>query len=293
MQVGFIGLGLMGGGMSKNLVEKGASVKGYDINQDAVARLVSFGGTAATSPADAADGADVVFTMLPNSTHVEGAVFGEKGIIETLKPGSLYVDSSTIAPEMTDSIGNRLKAKGFSMLDAPVGRTSADAWTGTLIFMVGGEEADLARVAPLLDKMSDATYHCGPLGSGIRAKIVNNYMSCALNVLTAEALSLAEAFGLDLDKAIDVMRGTPAVRSHMTTTYPAKVLKGDIEPAFPIDLADKDLGIALEAASKYRLPLPVGAAARQMYSYTSGKLGYGRKDWTAMMLAYRDMVGKK
>lgn len=291
MKVGFIGLGLMGGGMTKNLVNKGVPVKGYDIDRTAVDRLVSEGGTAASSPADAADGADVVFTMLPNSQHVEGAVFGEKGILETLKPGALYVDSSTIAPDMTDSIGKRLKAKGVTMLDAPVGRTSAHAWTGTLIFMVGGEEEDLARITPLLEKMSESIFHCGPLGAGIRAKIVNNYMSIVLNVLTAETLTLAEALGLDLEKATDVMRGTPAVRSHLLTSYPEKVLKGDISPAFPVDLADKDLGIALETASKYRLPLPAGAVARQMYSYASAK-GYGRQDWTAMLLAYRELAKK-
>lgn len=291
MKVGFIGLGLMGGGMTKNLVNKGVPVKGFDLDREAVARLVSEGGTAAYSAADAADGVDVVFTMLPNSPHVEGAVFGEKGILATLKPGALYVDCSTITPEMTDSIGKRLKARGFSMVDAPVGRTSADAWTGTLIFMVGGEKEDVARITPLLEKMGEIIYHCGPLGMGIRAKIVNNYMSTVLNVLTAETLSLAEAFGLDLETATNVMRGTPAGRSHLLTTYPNKVLKGDVSPAFPVDLADKDLGIALEAASKYRLPLPAGAAARQMYSYAGAK-GYGRKDWTAMLLAYRDLAKK-
>lgn len=291
MQVGFIGLGLMGGGMTKNLLNKGVPVKGYDIDAEVVARLVSEGGTAASSPADAADGADVVFTMLPNSPLVEGAVFGEKGILKTLKPGAIYVDSSTIHPEMTDSIGKRLKARGFAMVDAAVGRTSDHAWAGTLIFMVGGDEADVARVSPLLEKMGETIYHCGPLGMGIRAKIVNNYHTTVLNVLTAETLTLAEAFGLSLEKATDVMRGTPAGRSHLLTTYPSKVLKGDVSPAFPLDLADKDLGIALEAASKCRLPLPAGAAARQMYSYAGAK-GYGRQDWTAMLLAYREMAKK-
>lgn len=291
MQVGFIGLGLMGGGMTKNLVNKGVAVKGYDIDSEVVARLVNEGGTSAASPADAAKDADIVFTMLPNSPHVEAAVFGDNGIITTLKPGALYVDCSTITPEVTDSIGKRLKEKGFAMVDAPVGRTSADAWTGTLVFMVGGDEADVERVRPLLEKMGDSIYHCGPLGTGIRAKIVNNYMTTVLNVVTAETLALAESFGLDLEKATEVMRGTPAGRTHLLTTYPNKVLKGDVTPAFMVDLADKDLGIALESASKCRLPLPAGAAARQMYSFASAK-GYGRQDWTAMLLAYREIAKK-
>lgn len=291
MQVGFIGLGLMGGGMSMNLVKKGVSVKGYDINKEVVDRLVKDGGKAATSPADAAAGADIVFTMLPNSPHVEEAVFGEKGLVTTMSKSALYVDCSTITPEVTDSIGKRMKALGFSMVDAPVGRTSVDAWAGKLVFMVGGEEKDLERVRPLLEKMGDSIFHCGPLGTGIRAKIVNNYMTTVLNVVTAETFALAESYGLDLEKAIDVMRGTPAGRTHILTTYPNKVLKGDVSPAFMIDLADKDLGIALESASKSRLPLPAGAAARQMYSLASAQ-GRGRDDWTAMMLTYRALAKK-
>jgi 4-hydroxybutyrate dehydrogenase/sulfolactaldehyde 3-reductase len=281
----------MGGGMSMNLVKKGVSVKGYDINREVVDRLVQDGGTAATSPADAAARADVVFTMLPNSPHVEDALFGVNGIVTSLSKTALYVDCSTITPEVTDFLGKRMKEKGFSMIDAPVGRTSVDAWAGRLVFMVGGEESDLERVRPLLEKMGDAVFHCGPLGAGIRAKIVNNYMTTVLNVVTAETLVLAESYGLDLNKAIEVMRGTPAGRTHLLTTYPGKVLKGDVTPAFMIDLADKDLGIALESASRSRLPLPAGAAARQMYSIASAQ-GRGREDWTAMLLTYRDLAKK-
>ncbi len=289
MQVGFIGLGLMGGGMTKNLVNKGVPVKGYDINREVVDRLASEGGTAAASPAEAAAGADVVFTILPNVPHVEGAIFGENGILKTLKPGALYVDCSTIPPDATKSIGKRLKEKGFAMVEAAVGRTSLDAWTGTLIFMVGGEEADVARVTPLLEKMGNTIYHCGPLGSGIATKIVNNYASVTINAVVAEALTLGEKLGCDRDRLVEVMQGTSAGNKHLSSTYPARVFVGDISPAFAMDMAYKDLGLALDVAATNKVPLFTGGAARQAYAIARAA-GFGDKDWTSVLLAYRDMA---
>ncbi len=292
MKAGFVGLGLMGIGMASNLIKKGVTVKGYDIMPEAVNRFVQAGGVAATSPADAADGADIIFTMLPNSPHVEEALFGENGITKTMSTKALYVDSSTIPPGATVNMAKRLKEKGFSMIDSAVGRSSVEAAIGKLVFMVGGSETDLERARPYLEMMGDTIIHCGPVGYGIKAKIVNNYMTTSLIVLTAETLALAESFGLDLNVATEVMKGTPAGRTHLLTSFPNKVLKGDVSPAFMIDLADKDLGIALDEASKARLPLPAGAAAKQMYSLASAQ-GRGREDWTAMLLTYRDLMKKK
>ncbi len=292
MKAGFVGLGLMGLGMATNLIKKGVTVKGYDIMPEAVNRLVQAGGVAAASPADAADGADIIFTMLPNSPHVEEALFGENGITKTMSKKALYVDSSTIPPGATVSLAKRLKEKGLSMIDSAVGRSSVEAALGKLVFMVGGSEEDLKQARPYLDMMGDTIIHCGPIGSGIKAKIVNNYMTTALIVLTAETLALAEAFDLDLNIATEVMKGTPAGRTQLLTSFPNKVLKGDVAPGFMIDLADKDLGIALDEASKARLPLPTGAAAKQMYALSSAQ-GRGREDWTAMLLTYRDLMKKK
>ena len=286
MNVGFIGLGQMGGAMAANLLKGGHKVKGFDIAQPALDRLKSNGGTPCSSMEEAATDVDVVFTMLPNSSYVESAV--NDHLLKVMRKGSIFVDSSTILPTTTVRVGEILKKNGIRMVDAPVGRTSDDANKGTLLFMVGGESADIDEIRPCLNCMGDTVLHCGKLGAGIATKILNNYMTVTLNVLTAETLVLGNHLGLDQDKLLDALRGTPAGRSHINTTYPAKVLKGDVSPAFMLDLANKDLGLALEVAANFNVPFFTGAAARQAYSLARGQ-GRGREDWTAMYLAIEEM----
>lgn len=291
MKIGFIGLGLMGGPMAANLVKGGYTVVGYDISQDSLNKFEQAGGQPAAS-LEAAAHADVVFTMLPNGPEVESAVCGPQGLGATMPRGSLWVDCSTILPAVTLRVGQWLTKRGIYVLDAPVGRTSAEAVTGKLLFMVGGEETDLERVRPCLDCMGDTVLHCGAHGAGIATKLINNYMTTTLNVLTAEALTLGESLGLDRERLLEVLRGTPAGRGHINTTYPNKVLKGDISPAFMVDLADKDLGLALEVAASRKIPLFTGAGARQAYSLAKAQ-GRGRDDWTSMLLAIRELGGIK
>lgn len=289
MNIGFIGLGMMGGGMSANLLKAGHTVVGYDPFPAAMERHTAAGGVAAASAREAATAVDVVFTMLPNGSYVEDTLFGPQGIADSMTPGTLFIDCSTIQPALTTNLAERLKKMDIPMLDAPVGRTSDHAWAGTLIFLVGGDLEHMERVRPLLECMGDTVQHCGPVGSGIRTKIVNNYMSVTLNVLTAEALTLAEKFGLERQKVIEVLMGTPAGRSHLTTSYPIRVFKNDLSPTFMIDLAAKDLGLALEAAAAEHVPLATGAAAYQMYNIAQAE-GRGREDWSAMLLAIRELA---
>ena len=176
------------------------------------------------------------------------------------------------------------------MIAAPVGRLAQNAVDGTLLFMVGGSESDLEIARPILDILGDKIVHCGPVGSGTRMKIVNNYQSTSLNVLTAETLTLANATGLDIDMAIEVMNETTAGRGHMKATYPNQVLSGNIEPGFMIDLAHKDLGLALETTAKFRTPAFLGAAARQAYTIAQSK-GQGRKDWTSIYSTLLKLAG--
>ena len=288
MKIGFIGLGLMGGAMAANLVKGGHTVRGYDISTASMDKLNQAGGKAVTSVVEAAAEADVVFTMLPNGPDVENAAFGPGGLAQSMRRGALFVDCSTILPEITLSVGKVMREHGIKALDAPVGRTSAEAVTGKLLFMVGGEAEDIAFVKPCLECMGDTVIHCGPLGSGIATKLINNYMTTTLNVLTAEALTLGERLGLKQETLLEVLRGTPAGRGHINTTYPNKVLKGDTSPAFMMDLADKDLGLALEVAASRKLPLFTGSGARQAYSLARSQ-GFGRLDWTAMFFAVQNM----
>ena len=279
--IAFIGLGTMGRPMASNLLKGGLTIRAFDIVPGAVDALASAGATPTGSPAEAAQGADVVITMLPNSSHVDEAVFGLGGIAEGIASDALYIDMSTIAPAMTDSLAGRLAERGVAMVDAPVGRQQQHAIEGKLLIMVGGKASDLERARPVLERMGDTIVHCGPVGAGSRMKIVNNFMSITLNVTTAEALTLAEASGLDVEVARKVMLGTAAGLGHLGTTYPAKVLKGDLAPGFMVDLALKDLRLAIELGQSLGLPLQTGRSAERAYD-AAAKAGYGRNDWSAL-----------
>ena len=288
--IGFIGVGTMGAPMARNIASGGHAVRAFDVSAAALASVAADGITAATSPTEAAGGADYVITMLPNSSHVEEAAFGPEGFAEAMDRAALYVDMSTIAPTATDSLAARMAERGIAMVDAPVGRQQQHAVEGKLMIMVGGSETDVARVRPILDLMGDTIVHCGPVGAGSRTKIVNNYMSITLNVLSAEALLLAERSGLDPEIARKVMMGTAAGQGHFGSTYPAKVLKGDLAPGFMIELALKDLGLALELARQIDSPVKTGSVAEQVYRAARDS-GRGREDWTAIYAMMRGQTG--
>ncbi len=272
--------------MARNLLRSGFKVRIYDVNPDVVGLVSKDGGLAVRSAADAALGANIVITMLPNGEHVESALFGQNGVIEVATPGTLVIDMSTILPIVTDEIAVRLAKIGLRFVDAPVGRSSQHAVDGKLLIMVGGSDADVASARPILEKLGDTIVHCGTVGTGSRMKIVNNFMSITLNATTAEALTLAEASGVDPELARQVMLGTVAGQGHMGTTYPAKVLKSDLSPGFMIDLAAKDLGLALSLAKRLGLDLDTGVAAQSVYR-SAQEHGLGRQDWTAIYEAKR------
>ena len=278
-KIGFVGLGVMGAPMARNLVMGGHEVWGFDLSPEA---LRASGNRPARSAAEAAQGAEAVITMLPKGAHVKEALLGEEGALSTLPEGGLVIDMSTVQPLETDEIAAEVQARGYRFVDAPVGRTSRHAEEGKLLIMVGAEVADLEEARPLLSLMGDTIIHCGRPGSGSRAKIVNNYMSIVSNVVVAESLVLAERAGLGREIAIEVCRGTTAGQGHLNTTYPAKVLHGDTTPGFMVDLARKDLLIALELAARVGATTTTGAAAKPIYDLAQAQ-GRGRDDWTALL----------
>ena len=288
--IAFIGLGVMGEPMARNLLKAGHNVKVYDVRAETLEAISKKGAKSYSSPADAAIGTEFIFTMLPSGKEVYQAAIGEGGFLESMPENALYIDTSTILPADTDEISKKLEIQNRRMIDAPVGRLAQNAVDGTLLFMVGGSESDLKIARPILNILGDKIVHCGPVGSGARMKIVNNYQSTSLNVLTAETLTLAKATGLDIDMAIEVMNETTAGRGHMKATYPNQVLSGNIEPGFMIDLAHKDLGLALDTTAKLRTPAFLGAAARQAYTIAQSK-GQGRKDWTAIYSTLLKLAG--
>lgn len=279
--IGFIGLGAMGRGMAANCVKKGFDLVVCDVNPEPVAALVKLGAKSAKTPAEVAKVATIVITVLPTGKEVDAVVMGPGGLFDTLPAGALVMDLSTIDPETTDRLHAEGQKRGIRTVDAPIGRLAWHADRGESLFMVGAEPADFERVKPLLEAMGTTIHHCGAGGTGTRTKLVNNYLAIILCQLNAEALALTQRFGLDLGKTLDVIHGTTATNGQLKVNWPNKVLAGDTSPGFTIDLAHKDLSLIMAAANAARVPLPVAAAAREMFSAARAR-GYGGQDFSAM-----------
>lgn len=287
--VGFIGLGTMGRPMVKNLLSRGFEVVVHDSVTAAIETLVNDGAVPAGSPQEVAARCEVIITMLPTPADVEEVVLGKGGLIHGASPGTLFIDMSTIDPFVTRKVAAILAARGFRMLDAPVGRTSIHAAQGKLLIMVGGDVADVETARPIFDALGDKVVHCGPVGSGVVVKLVNNYLSTVTAVVTSEALVMGVKAGINLETMLDVVTGTTATNGHLTSTFPARAFRGLFEPAFMIDLAHKDLGLALGLGAALNVPLPTGAVCREVYTQARA-LGFGRLDWTAIIKVFEDLA---
>lgn len=287
--IAFLGLGTMGLPMAHNLIKGGHNVSGFDLSGAALDKHKANGGHGAESAAMAVNHADLIITMLPIGRHVKAVL---RDCLENIKAGSLFIEMSTIHPLETDEIRAQLAKKDIPMIDAPVGRTSEHAYTGTLLIMAGGSKGNLVKAMPILELLGDPIIDCGGEGMGSRMKIINNFMSNMVNVATAEALTLAEVIGLDRKLAIDVMSGTAAGKGHMATTYPNKVLKDDLSPAFSLDLAQKDQGLAIDLARAMKVETLLGIAAQTIYTKAQEN-GRGTQDWTTVYDMMRQNVGIK
>ena len=207
---------------------------------------------------------------------------GAHGLIATLQAGSVIVDMSTIDPLVTDRLAAAASAKGIGFVDAPVGRLASHAERGECLFMVGAAAEAFERVKPLLEAMGTTIHHCGGVGTGMRTKLVNNYLAIISCQLNAEAIALSQRFGLDLSKTLDVIHGTTATNGQLKIAWPAKVLKGDVSPGFTIDLAHKDLTLIVEAANATRVPVPIAAVAREAFSVARSR-GHGSNDFSSVV----------
>ena len=290
MNVGFIGLGRMGRPMASNLCRKGFRLLVNDINPAAMDELAQLQAKPCGTVAEVAAGSDIVVTMLPDSAVVHEVLTMADGVLAHVQRGGLVLDMSTIDPETTDALAAAARAKGCGFVDAPVGRLASHADRGESLFMVGGDVADFERVKPLLEAMGSTIYHCGPVGAGTRTKLVNNFLAVASCQMNAEALSLSQRFGLNLERTLEVLYGTTAVNGQLKIAWPAKVLKGDVAPGFTIDLAHKDLTLIMQAANAARVPMPMAAAAREAFSVARAR-GFGGQDFSGMVYAACDVAG--
>ncbi|MFC4622524.1 3-hydroxyisobutyrate dehydrogenase [Comamonas nitrativorans] len=291
MQIGFIGLGNMGGPMAINLAKAGHSVKAFDLSQEAIAKVVAAGGQAAGSAQDAAQGAEVIVTMLPASQHVEGLFLGrdgQNGLLASIAKGALVIDSSTIAAATSQKVAQAAQAAGIAFIDAPVSGGTGGAIAGTLTFMVGGSEADLERARPLLEKMGKNIFHAGAVGAGQTAKICNNMLLGILMAGTSEAIALGVANGLDPKVLSEIMRrssgGNWALEVY--NPYPgvqeASAATRGYTGGFGTDLMLKDLGLAQEHATAVKASTPLGGLARALYAAHSLG-GHGGEDFSSII----------
>ncbi|MDZ7360191.1 MAG: NAD(P)-dependent oxidoreductase [candidate division KSB1 bacterium] len=246
MNVGFIGLGIMGQPMSRHVLEAGFSLTVYNRTARKAQTLVAMGAKLAESPAAVAAGSEIIITMLPDTPDVEAVLFDKNGVYEGLRAGQIVVDMSTISPEATVNFAERLRGKKCELLDAPVSGGENGAIAGTLTIMVGGDEQAFQKCLPLFQAMGKNIAHFGASGNGQRVKLVNQVI-CALNILAmSEGLQLAESLGLDGEKVLQVV-SSGAAGSWMLSNLAPRILQNDFLPGFMIKLQQKDLRLASEA----------------------------------------------
>jgi 2-hydroxy-3-oxopropionate reductase len=291
MEVGFVGIGVMGVHMARNLLRAGYRVRVYDVRAGAADALRGEGAVMTESPRACAGGAELVITMLPNSPHVEEAVFGPAGVSEGLREGAIIVDMSTISPTVTQRLAERLLGLGIALLDAPVSGGQKGAKEGTLSIMVGGSEEAFQRALPVLQAMGKTITHLGSSGMGQTAKLCNQLV-CAINIQgVCEAFALGRAAGLDLEQLRTVLLGG-AASSWMLDVLGPQMLAGDVSAGFRIDLHLKDLALVGEAAFEWGVPLPAATLASQMYLEARAH-GEGDNGNQAMFKVYDRLTGQQ
>jgi 2-hydroxy-3-oxopropionate reductase len=288
-QAGFIGLGLMGGGMVRNLLAKGHRVQVWARRPEAAQPLVAAGATLAPSIAALGAACDLVFTCVNDDAAVEEVVFGDGGVAGAMKPGSCIVDNSTIAPATARSIATRLKACGIDFLDAPVSGGPQGAADGTLGCMVGGEAAVLERCRPVLQAFCKAITHVGPSGAGQTVKSCNQVAVAAAMLGVADAIALARKQGVDPAVMREVLLGGTS-RSVVMERMAPRIIANDFSPGFRARLMRKDLRIALASAKAVGAELPAATLAESMVD-AACEAGHADWDWSALALEVQRRSG--
>lgn len=289
MKLGFIGLGIMGKPMAKNLVKAGHEVVVFDFNTAAVDELEAAGATAAKNGAELASGVDTIITMVPNSPHVRAAVFGENGIAETAKPGTVLIDMSSIDPVESKKIGADLEKIGIEMLDAPVSGGEPKAIDGTLSVMVGGKKELFDKYYDMLMVMAGSVVYVGELGSGNVAKLANQIVVAVNIAAVSEALTFAKKAGTDPELVYQAIRGGLAGSTVMDAKAPM-MLEGNYKPGFRIELHIKDLTNALNAAHAINSPVPLTAQMMEVMQFLKAE-GCEKDDHDAIVKYYEKISG--
>ena len=288
-RIGFAGLGIMGQGMASNILREKHPLTVWNRTKKRAETLESEGATLADTPAALAAQSDIIIVCVSDTPDVEAVILGKDGIIHGIEPGKLVIDMSTISPKATRAMAQALKEKGASMLDAPISGGSEGAANGSLSIMVGGDAADFDRALPVFEAMGKTVTHVGPIGSGQTVKLVNQILVVVTALGVSEALVFAEAGGLDLDKTLAAVSGG-AAGSWMLSHRGPQVVERDWRPGFTIDLQQKDLRLALEAANELGVPLMGTALVHQLYQSLQ-RQGLGLEGNHALVKAIEKMSG--
>ncbi|HBR03862.1 MAG TPA: 2-hydroxy-3-oxopropionate reductase [Ruminiclostridium sp.] len=285
----FIGLGIMGKPMAKNLIKAGHSLQVFDLVKPAVEEVAACGAKGCSSIKEAVEGCDTIITMLPNSPHVKTVVLGQGGVAEFAQRGSLVIDMSSIAPGASKEIHTELVKKGIRMIDAPVSGGEPKAIDGSLAIMVGGDQADFEEAKPLFEIMGSSAILVGPIGSGNTCKLTNQIIVAVNIAALSEGLMLAERAGADAEKVFNAIKSGLAGSTVMNAKAPM-MLDGNFKPGFKIDLHIKDLTNALETGYATTTPLPLTAEVMQMMQVLKAD-GEGQSDHSALMKYYEKLTG--
>ena len=289
MKIGFIGLGIMGKPMAKNLVKAGYSLMVNNLTPEPVKELVACGAEAATQK-EIGQACDIVMTMVPNSPQVKEIMLGEDGVGAQMKPGSIFIDMSSINPVASKEIAAELSNRGIEMLDAPVSGGEPKAIDGTLSFMVGGKQEIFDQCKPILEKMGASVTRCGDVGAGNTTKLANQIIvACNIQAL-AEALTLAQKAGVEPQLVFDAIKGGLAGSTVMNAKAPM-MMDQNFQPGFRIDLHIKDLNNVVDAAKAVDAPIPLTQAVLEMMKILHHD-GDGSCDHSALLKYYQKLTGE-
>jgi 2-hydroxy-3-oxopropionate reductase len=287
--VAFIGLGIMGRPMAANLVQAGFDVVGHSRRRQSADSLLAAGGRWAGSVAEAARGADTVITMLPDSPDVEAVALGPGGVVDSAAPAALYIDMSSIRPDVARRVADAGAARGLRCLDAPVSGGERGAIDGTLSIMVGGAAADVAAARPVMDALGATIVHVGPAGAGQTVKAANQLIVAGNIALVAEALIFLQGQGVDAEAAVAVLQGGLA-GSTVLARKASSMLAGDFTPGFRIELHDKDLAIFTAAAREAGVVTLLGGLLAQLTGAARAQ-GDGQLDHSALLRTLQRLSG--
>ncbi|MGD2093414.1 MAG: NAD(P)-dependent oxidoreductase [Phycisphaerales bacterium] len=289
-RIGFIGTGIMGGPMARNLLKAGYPLTVHSRTKAKAQQLLNEGAVWAESPAEVAKHSDIVITCVTDTPDVQEVLLSKNGVIESAREGLICIDMSTISPAATKEMGKTLKAKGVTLIDAPISGGEIGAIEAKLSIMVGGPKEAVEQVRTVLEVMGRTVTYCGPLGCGQMTKLANQVMVIHTIMSTAEGLAFAEKAGLDLETTLKVT-SAGAAGSHSLKALGPKIIAGDFKPAFMVDLQQKDLRLVLEYAEQLKMPLPGVALVHQLFTTLQAQ-GRGRDGTQALIDIIRQLGNK-